>query len=679
MSFLYPLFLVAGLSLAIPILIHLFNLRRYKVVMFPSTRFLKTIQLKSQKQSQLKYKWLLALRLLFLASLILAFAQPFFNSGNKKDTGNRLQVIYIDNSGSMGVKKGARTLFEVAREAARKQVLQSPTGSRFVILTNDKPLSYQPQPADKVLTEMNSLDLTGASKSSEKIFATIQSILQSESVTAADVYYYSDFQESTFAADDKTQLKNIRFYGIPVQSDAAGNVYIDTAYIDAPVLQSGMQNKLVVRSRIEGSAPKEAPVLQLSINGQVKSAATLNFDEKNERTDTLAFQVSGNDWQHIVLNVNDAAVRFDDTFRIAARSAPSLSVLVLNESQESPYIQAAFSSYNGFQLTQQHTGAGNTDWTAYNLVILNGITHIDKTLGAELAKALQNGLSICIFPAKTSNYDAFNNGLQQVADIRFTGLDTATQTVASLQQGSDLVRDMFESIPENVQLPTSNWHYVVDAGISANQQAVLSFRNGAPFLARYSPSKGQLYICASSADLDAGNFSGSYFFVPFLYQMAMQSRGGDMYALTLGRQQPAFVPFDNAGERNMIHIKGNDIDVIPAQRPAGKGLDIFVDPAVQQPGFYTLTAAGTDTAVIALNSDRTESKLATWKLADLKNRWKDDNIYWLDAADTTSAKAGSALGSFPLWKVCAILAVLMLTAETFLLAGGFRKQSAATQ
>jgi len=54
-SFLYPLFLVAGVSLVIPVLIHLFNLRKYKTVLFPHTRFLKNIQLNSRKQSQIRY------------------------------------------------------------------------------------------------------------------------------------------------------------------------------------------------------------------------------------------------------------------------------------------------------------------------------------------------------------------------------------------------------------------------------------------------------------------------------------------------------------------------------------------------------------------------------------------------------------------------------------------------
>ncbi|MBN8671327.1 MAG: hypothetical protein J0L80_11620, partial [Chitinophagales bacterium] len=77
-------------------------------------------------------------------------------------------------------------------------------------------------------------------------------------------------------------------------------------------------------------------------------------------------------------------------------------------------------------------------------------------------------------------------------------------------------------------------------------------------------------------------------------------------------------------------------------------------------------------------NNRDESVLNTWAIGDLKKQWDGDNIYWLSTAEISSANHSSALGSFPLWKVCAILAVLMLAAETYLLAGGFRKQ-AATQ
>jgi hypothetical protein len=40
--------------------------------------------------------------------------------------------------------------------------------------------------------------------------------------------------------------------------------------------------------------------------------------------------------------------------------------------------------------------------------------------------------------------------------------------------------------------------------------------------------------------------------------------------------------------------------------------------------------------------------------------------------------AGVANAGFPLWKVCIILALLMLAAETLLLTGGLRAKTAAT-
>ena len=172
MSFLYPLFLVAGISLAIPVLIHLFNLRKYKTVFFPHTRFLKNIQLNSRKQSEVRYKWLLAMRLLFLASLVLAFAQPFFNKNNVNTGARKLQVIYLDNSYSMSLKNKARSMLDIAKVAARKQVQHAVPGTKFILLTNDKPASYRSEPADKVVSEINNTDVTASSKTVNQVLAT---------------------------------------------------------------------------------------------------------------------------------------------------------------------------------------------------------------------------------------------------------------------------------------------------------------------------------------------------------------------------------------------------------------------------------------------------------------------------------------------------------------------------
>lgn len=607
------------------------------------------------------------MRLLFMLLLILAFAQPFFNNSHK-DAGNKLQIIYIDNSYSMSVKKGARTMLDIAKETAAKQIKYAKPGTRFLLLTNDKPASFRAEPADKVYNAINALDFTPATKTVGQVVALAQGMVQNEALPGGDLFYYSDFQQNSFLVlPDKAQMKNITFYGLPVQADEPQDVYIDTAYLAMPVLQVGKNNSVVVHTRLGGKTIKDEVVLQLSINGQVKSAATLNFTDKKESIDTLNFQVNDANWQQLKLTVNDALVRFDDTFRITARSASSLSVLVLNEGQINPYLQAAFRAYNGFRLNQLDVVTAPKEWNNYNLVILNGITKIDEATAKGIKEALIQGQSICIFPGKTTNIQALNEGLKQIGDITVTGIDTAVQTASKLQQGSALVKDLFEKIPDNVQLPVANWHYNITAGLNANQQSVLSFRNGDPLLARYTPLRGQLYICATSADLQSGNFPGSYFFAPFLYQMAMQSGSSNIYAVTVGAQQPVYLPMADVTERNTVHVMAKGVDVIPPQRPNGAGLDVFIDQAVQQPGFYSLSAVGSDTTIVGVNQDKHESQLEYRNIGSLKSEWKGDNVKWPDMSQGSNIKA-SAASDFPLWKLCVLMALVMLFVETWLLA-----------
>ena len=107
MQFKNPEILYALFLLLIPILIHLFQLRRFKKTLFSNVAFLEKIIQNTRKSSSLK-KWLvLCTRILALGLLILAFAQPFFPA-SETAVKPRETVIFIDNSFSMQAtgKKG---------------------------------------------------------------------------------------------------------------------------------------------------------------------------------------------------------------------------------------------------------------------------------------------------------------------------------------------------------------------------------------------------------------------------------------------------------------------------------------------------------------------------------------------------------------------------------------------
>jgi hypothetical protein len=96
MQFLFPGFLFSFVLLAIPILIHLFNFRRYKRIVFSDIRFLRELTQQNKKQQTVKHYLILAARILALSALILSFAQPFIPTDNtNQSAGGKRVNIYV--------------------------------------------------------------------------------------------------------------------------------------------------------------------------------------------------------------------------------------------------------------------------------------------------------------------------------------------------------------------------------------------------------------------------------------------------------------------------------------------------------------------------------------------------------------------------------------------------------
>ena len=103
MQFKHPQILYALFLLLIPIIVHLFQLRKFQKESFTNVAFLKKVTLQTRKSSQIK-KWVTLLtRMLLLACVIVAFAQPFTSKNNTFNTTPET-VIYLDNSFSMEAK-----------------------------------------------------------------------------------------------------------------------------------------------------------------------------------------------------------------------------------------------------------------------------------------------------------------------------------------------------------------------------------------------------------------------------------------------------------------------------------------------------------------------------------------------------------------------------------------------
>ena len=137
MKFVYPEFLWGLTALAIPIIIHLFHFRRYKTLYFSSLKFLQYLDQQQKSVRKLKHWIILALRMLAIVFLVLAFAQPYKPIDESlNEMGKPFLAIYIDNSLSMSAKGTEGELLSEAREKARKMLNEAPLETRILLHTN---------------------------------------------------------------------------------------------------------------------------------------------------------------------------------------------------------------------------------------------------------------------------------------------------------------------------------------------------------------------------------------------------------------------------------------------------------------------------------------------------------------------------------------------------------------
>ncbi|HNS43271.1 MAG TPA: BatA domain-containing protein, partial [Taishania sp.] len=203
MKFVHPGFLWALALLIVPIIIHLFSFRKYKTLYFSSLQFVQHIEKQNKSTQKLKNLLILICRLLALALIILAFAQPYFPKNSSVQAGNSsLLCIHIDNSFSMTMKGVEGELISEAKESAKQLINKAPLNTKILLSTNnlDGVESH-------ITTKIEALDRIDKVKPSPLVRSydevvkwqkdNISNHTQSSRFASVQFVYLSDFQKNT--------------------------------------------------------------------------------------------------------------------------------------------------------------------------------------------------------------------------------------------------------------------------------------------------------------------------------------------------------------------------------------------------------------------------------------------------------------------------------------------------
>lgn len=669
MQFLFPQVLWALSLLIIPVVIHLFSFRRFKKVYFSNVRFLKEIKDETANKNKLKNLLVLLARMLAMAALIGAFAQPYISDTKVKIGQTNNVSIFIDNSFSMANRMESAPAMDHAKTIATKIVKAHPKDSKIHILTHDFEGKHQRLVStEDALTFIEQISATPRVKTVTDIILKQQQILKRASDNK-HAYIISDFQQS-MGELTSTTIDSMHIDLVAVRPVVENNVSIDSVWFDGPKPTLNLNNKIHFKLKNSSNSKVEDIKVSFVHNGQEKPVGIYNINANDILIDTFVFKEMKSGLQKAELKITDYPVTFDDTYYIVYEVPQKLNVLTLYQNQPSTYLDALFESMAYFNVTKQNTSNIQYQrFEQYDLIILQDLASLSSGLSAELKNYLSQGGKVLMFPSENIDLNAYNSFLSSINSDELAQKISSPQDVMRINKDEFVFRDVFESQNTNLKLPKVQLYYSLKKNMKGYADDLLMFRSGFSFVSKYSYDLGYLYLCTAPLDPTVSDLVyNAEIFVPMIYKMAIASAQNPSLSEVISTQMVNKINVSVQGEEALLKIKNNDIEFVPGQFPLGKGTRLMIGDQIVNAGFYDVILNDTIITTISANYDRKESDLSTWTDADLekwKNAWPNLKLIGKGDINNINQAVLEANAGYPLWKYCIISVLVFLALEIF--------------
>ena len=664
MSFLYPNMLWCLFALAIPIIIHLFNLRRHKIVYFSNTATLKTIEQENAKTKKLKYIIALIMRMLFIAGLVFAFAYPYNPDQKlKTDDADNLVAVYIDNSMSMHSQSSEISLIEDARSSARALVSNISPSQRFVLLTNSRQLDNEyPMNQDEMLMSIDAMQTEASPLTFNNLYENLQMIMKRNGFKSASLFMYSDFQENMMNMDAVSADSAIQIVAMPLASDYQQNIYIDTVWLSSPVLQIGLANEVNARIVNESGKDVNGLPVYLEIAGSSVAFTTVDIPANGKNEVAMQFVLNESGEKTATVSINDYPITFDDTYNFVLNVRPVIKIAELSANKGESPISTLFSNDSLFDYNHVDTRRIDQQYLAdCQMVIVDGDADINETMWQSIIDFANDGGSVVVFPlelSESSNNFEFSND---------------TLSISVIASNHDFFNDIFVSIPHNADLPKVFKHVLIDKKRFPNTLTLISLQNGTSFFTLSKIGNGNVFSFASQLGKDWTNFADNSLFVPIMYKIAML--GGQMNRLsyTLGVDKDLTINDLTAFSEGDIRIRDaqGNFEMIPMVEMRNNRALIRLYDELPGAGFYTIDKGDEVIETTAWNDNRKESKMKFLDREEVDKLLKDNGLNVLAVMKADEIHSNDVMKTMirrsMMWKSFIILALITLLIEILVL------------
>ncbi|MGE5395450.1 MAG: BatA domain-containing protein [Candidatus Saccharibacteria bacterium] len=674
MSFLYPAFLFALLTLAIPVIIHLFNFRKYKTLYFSNVQLLKLIKQESRKKSRLKQLIIMTARLLAIACLVVAFSRPFIPvSDHISHAAQQVVEVYIDNTFSMKNENEKGQLLEQAKSKAIEIANAYRSGTRFLLLTSD----FLPQQQfflnkDQFIQQVSEITESPRSPKFSEIYTQAIKSISAESQKADKIIYFlSDFQKNSMDILSVKPDSSVFSYLLPFTAGPINNLVIDSCWFDNPVRNTGQQEKLFVRlQNLSGQSYQNIPV-RLNINDSLRSVANISVGGKQDTVIELNYTNQSEGIQLCKVELDDYPIIYDNSFFMSYKVRGTMKALgIYNPSDNSSvYLKALFKDdelvrYDEFPENNVQT----SQLKDYQCIFLLGNKAISSGLKSELISFVEKGGTLVLTPGRENQFNDYNALLSGLGGQTIATFDTSSMRITEINYSHPLYKDVFKKQQADADLPVIHGFLKFSPQIHTLESALLKFRNGENAISAFRHGKGNVYSFAFPVDKGNFDFIRHIVFVPTIYNMVLNSEAPQVYAYPMEGEEPVTLDQNQEAEEvRLVNHQTRDEFKVGTRHSGAGNMQIMLDDLIGKAGHYIVYNGTTPVQPLSFNYSRKESVpdvLNAKAINDMLNTAGLKKVQLVDASEANFTSILQDLNNGKqLWKLFILFSILFLMVE----------------
>ena len=634
MQFKHPEILYFLFLLVIPILVHLFQLRRFKKEYFTNVQFLKELSIQTRKSSKLKKWLLLCTRLLLLTFLIFAFAQPFFTAKESNKATNEMYII-LDNSFSMQAKGKEG---ELLQRAIQNLLEHTPETQNFSLITNSD--TYWNTDIKSIQKELQNLKYSASPFQLDNLLAKVnarKSAFNKDIVVITDAVGLEPKQLKSFRKEDNV------YFVIP-EAEQKNNVSIDSVYI-----HQTLENFYEIGVKLTGNGEnfKDIPIA-LYNKSKLTAKTLVNFETK---TKTINFTIPKEDF-HGYVSIVDKGLAYDNTYYFSISKPEKTNVISIGEPEKSNFLSRIYTNdefnYNNF-------GLQSLDYNVLekqDAIILNELSDIPQALQTTLKSFVKKGGNLVVIPSQEGNATSMNSFLSNFGALHLNTIGNTEKKVTKINFNHPLFSAVFEKKIDNFQYPTTKNSFV----LNSNSPSILTYDDQSSFLTSVQSDIASVYVFAAPINKLNSNFQNSPLIVPTFYNMAQNSQKTGVNAIIIGENQP-FIVDEILTKDEILTVQNATEKFIPVQQLLNNKVKMTFNDNPMEDGNFGVFNGANLVQNISFNYNRTESDLT------LTNTEATADFNIIDDIETVFNTLQTDRTDTQIWKWFVIFTLLFLALE----------------